>query len=50
MNYWKQLNHVLKYFADEEGINTKLPHSFMGGFLEVNSSSNPFFFIETDHT
>ncbi|KAF2669174.1 NADH-ubiquinone oxidoreductase 14.8 kDa subunit [Microthyrium microscopicum] len=34
MNYWKQVNHVLKYFAAEENPNTKLPHNFIGGFLE----------------
>ena len=37
MNYWKQLTHVLKYFAQEENPNAKLPHSFMEGFLEVSS-------------
>jgi hypothetical protein len=35
MNYWKQLSHVLKYFAAEEGQATKLPQNFMSGFLEV---------------
>jgi NADH dehydrogenase (ubiquinone) 1 alpha subcomplex subunit 6 len=35
MNYWKQMTHVLKYFAAEEGQATKLPQNFMSGFLEV---------------
>ena len=35
MNYWKQLNHVTKYFRDEEDPNAKLPQNFMTAFLEV---------------
>lgn len=36
MNYWKQLNHVLKYFSVEENPNVRLPSNFIGGFLEVS--------------
>ncbi|KAF2434922.1 NADH dehydrogenase, alpha subcomplex, subunit 6 [Tothia fuscella] len=34
LNYWKQLNHVLKYFRIEEDPKAKLPSNFMGGFLQ----------------
>jgi len=34
LNYWKQLNHVLKYFASEEHPEAQLPKNFMSGFLE----------------
>jgi hypothetical protein len=36
MNYWKQLNHVLKYFAVEENPDVRLPSNFMEGFLEAS--------------
>jgi NADH dehydrogenase (ubiquinone) 1 alpha subcomplex subunit 6 len=35
LNYWKQLNHVLKYFRAEEEPNARLPNNFINGFLEV---------------
>jgi len=35
MNYWKQLNHVMKYFRAEEDSSAKLPQNFITGFLEV---------------
>ncbi|GME43130.1 Complex 1 LYR protein [Neofusicoccum parvum] len=34
LNYWKQLNHVLKYFKVEEDPKHKLPNNFITGFLE----------------
>ncbi|KAF2005494.1 NADH dehydrogenase, alpha subcomplex, subunit 6 [Amniculicola lignicola CBS 123094] len=34
LNYWKQLNHVLKYFRAEEDPKAHLPNNFMQGFLE----------------
>ena len=35
MNYWKQLNHVLKYFRTEEDEKARLPkEGWIGGFLE----------------
>jgi NADH dehydrogenase (ubiquinone) 1 alpha subcomplex subunit 6 len=34
LNYWKQLNHVLKYFREEEDPRMKLPNNFMTAFLE----------------
>jgi NADH dehydrogenase (ubiquinone) 1 alpha subcomplex subunit 6 len=39
MNYWKQLNHVMKYFRVEEDSKAKLPENFISGFLEVRSTS-----------
>lgn len=35
MNYWKQLNHVMKWFRAEEDPKSKLPQNFISGFLEV---------------
>lgn len=35
MNYWKQLNHVMKWFRVEEEPKARLPNNFMTGFLEV---------------
>lgn len=35
LNYWKQLNHVMKYFRIEEDPKARLPHNFISGFLEV---------------
>lgn len=35
MNFWKQVNHVLKYWRAEEDPKAKLPTNFMSGFLEV---------------
>lgn len=40
MNYWKQLNHVMKYFRPEEDPKAKLPRNFISGFLEVWRSSS----------
>jgi NADH dehydrogenase (ubiquinone) 1 alpha subcomplex subunit 6 len=35
LNYWKQLNHVLKYFRVEEDEKARLPKSgWIGAFLE----------------
>ncbi|KAF2650020.1 NADH dehydrogenase, alpha subcomplex, subunit 6 [Lophiostoma macrostomum CBS 122681] len=34
LNYWKQLNHVLKYFRAEEDPAARLPSNFINGFLE----------------
>ena len=36
LNYWKQLNHVLKYFREDENPTAKLPQGFMQSFLEVS--------------
>lgn len=36
MNYWKQLNHVMKYFRVEEKPKSKLPSNFISGFLEAS--------------
>jgi hypothetical protein len=35
LNYWKQLNHVMKYFRSEEDPTVALPKNFVSGFLEV---------------
>jgi hypothetical protein len=35
LNYWKQLEHVMKYFRSEEDGSARLPNNFMSGFLEV---------------
>ena len=35
MNYWKQLNHVMKYFRGEEDPKARVPKNFISGFLEV---------------
>ncbi|KAI9721367.1 MAG: hypothetical protein M1828_005227 [Chrysothrix sp. TS-e1954] len=34
LNYWKQLNHVMKYFRAEEDPKARLPKNFISGFLE----------------
>ncbi|KKY21974.1 putative nadh-ubiquinone oxidoreductase b14 [Phaeomoniella chlamydospora] len=34
LNYWKQLNHVMKYFRKEENPQVSLPKNFVSGFLE----------------
>ncbi|KAF2404768.1 NADH dehydrogenase 1 alpha subcomplex 6 [Trichodelitschia bisporula] len=34
MNFWKQLNHVMKYFRTEEEPTARLPPNFITGFLE----------------
>lgn len=39
MNYWKQLNHVMKHFRAEEDPKAHLPQNFISGFLEVGSLS-----------
>ena len=38
LNYWKQLEHVMKYFRAEEDPTAKLPNNFISGFLEVGYS------------
>ncbi len=38
LNYWKQLEHVMKYFRQEEDPTAKLPNNFISGFLEVGCS------------
>lgn len=36
MNFWKQYNHVMAYFKEENFRGEKrLPSNFMSGFLEV---------------
>lgn len=36
MNFWKQSNHVMSYFKEENFRGDKrLPSNFMDGFLEV---------------
>jgi hypothetical protein len=35
LNYWKQLEHVMKYFRAEEDPTARLPKNFISGFLEV---------------
>lgn len=35
LNYWKQLNHVLKYFRTDEEGSQRLQKNFISGFLEV---------------
>lgn len=36
MNFWKQSNHVMSYFKEENfRADKRLPTSFMSGFLEV---------------
>lgn len=36
MNFWKQSNHVMSYFKEENFRGEhRLPSSFMSGFLEV---------------
>lgn len=43
MNFWKQSNHVMSYFKEENFRGDKrLPTSFMSGFLEVGQATNPF--------
>ena len=42
MNYWKQLNHVMKYFRAEEDPKGKLPQNFISGFLEVRLAWHHF--------
>ncbi|KAK6349745.1 hypothetical protein TWF696_006024 [Orbilia brochopaga] len=34
MNYWKQLPHLMNYFRPEQEPNTRIPKTFMEGFLE----------------
>jgi hypothetical protein len=37
MNFWKQTNHIMAYFKEENFRGDKrLPSSFMTGFLEVS--------------
>jgi NADH dehydrogenase (ubiquinone) 1 alpha subcomplex subunit 6 len=40
LNYWKQLNHVLKYFRMEEDPKAGLPSNFINGFLEVSEDAD----------
>lgn len=40
MNYWKQLNHVMKFFRLEEDPKSHLPKNFITGFLEVRRYSS----------
>jgi NADH dehydrogenase (ubiquinone) 1 alpha subcomplex subunit 6 len=35
LNYWKQLEHVMKYFRTEEDATARRPKNFISGFLEV---------------
>ncbi|KAK5119999.1 hypothetical protein LTR85_007075 [Meristemomyces frigidus] len=37
LNYWKQLTHVLKYFRTEEDPTSRLPKSFIEGFLQARN-------------
>lgn len=38
MNFWKQTNHIMSYFKEENFRGEKrLPTNFMSGFLEVCS-------------
>jgi NADH dehydrogenase (ubiquinone) 1 alpha subcomplex subunit 6 len=38
MNFWKQANHVMSFFQEDNIRGDKrLPSSFMSGFLEVRS-------------
>ena len=38
MNFWKQTNHIMAYFKEENFRGDKrLPSSFMTGFLEVSA-------------
>lgn len=40
MNFWKQTNHIMAYFKEENFRGDKrLPSSFMTGFLEVSAES-----------
>lgn len=39
MNFWKQNNHVMSYFKEENFRGDhRLPSSFMSGFLEVRTT------------
>lgn len=41
MNFWKQTNHIMAYFKEENFRGDKrLPSSFMTGFLEVSAESS----------
>lgn len=41
MNFWKQSNHVMSYFKEENfRAEKRLPTSFMSGFLEVRQTIN----------
>ena len=41
MNFWKQSNHVMSYFKEENFRGDhRLPSSFMSGFLEVRCTLN----------
>lgn len=38
MNFWKQSNHIMSYFKEENFRGEqRLPSNFMSGFLEVRS-------------
>lgn len=42
MNFWRQTNHLMSYFKDENFRgDDRLPKNFMSGFLEVRQSA-PF--------
>ena len=41
MNFWRQTNHLMSYFKEENFRGEKrLPSSFMAGFLEVGGSQS----------
>lgn len=54
MNFWKQTNHIMSYFKEENFRGDKrLPDSFMSGFLEVISSDshvNDLVSLQRPHT
>ena len=39
LNFWKQINHVMKFFREEETPDARLPANFMQGFLEVGTTN-----------
>ncbi len=42
MNFWRQTNHVMNFFKEENFRGDKrLPPSFMAGFLEVSRLPDP---------
>jgi hypothetical protein len=44
MNFWKQSNHVMSYFAEENFRGDhRLPSNFMSSFLEVRCTLNYLF-------
>lgn len=50
MNFWKQMNHVMSYFKEENFRGDKrLPDSFMSGFLEVGSLDCHVVFVGNGH-